>query len=133
MRLKMSILSKLQRLFLREQTKPLSEWFFVRFDEKSVYMRAEPPGKEPWSQEFDWDKVFRVCFKAEDYSVSDGIYIFTTTRAESYMIPTEAAGGNEFWSEILRRKLFDAELAIEAASSTGGLYCWPPETPAAAV
>jgi hypothetical protein len=59
--------------------------------------------------------------------VSDGIYVFTRERPESYVIPTEARGGGELWSEILRRKLFDATLAIEAASSTGGLYCWPSE------
>jgi hypothetical protein len=99
----------------------------VTFDDRSVRVRAEPPGREPWSQEFAWDTVIRVCFKAEDMWVSDGIYVFTSGRPESYVIPTEASGGPEFWSEILRRKLFDAGLSLEAVKSPGGLYCWPPD------
>ena len=59
--------------------------------------------------------------------VSDGIYVFTSERPESYVIPTEASGGQDFWFEILRRQLFDAKLAGEAAASRGGLYCWPPQ------
>jgi hypothetical protein len=122
----MSVLSKVRAWLTRGRPKPLNEWFFVTFDEHAVHMRAEPPRKASWSQSFRWDSVVRICFKAEDLFVSDGIYVFTNERPESYVIPTEAHGGGELWSEILRRKLFDAALAIEAASSTGGLYCWPP-------
>ncbi len=57
---------------------------------------------------------------------SDGIYIFTQSRAEAFVIPTEAHGGQEFWAEILRRGLFDAELAIRAATSVAGDFWWPP-------
>lgn len=126
----MSVFSKVRNFLARRRPKPLNEWFFVSFDEKAVHLRAQPPGKPAWSQDFAWDTVIRVCFKAEDMFMSDGIYVFTSTRPESYVIPTEAHGGGELWSEILRRKLFDAALAIEAARSTGGLYCWPPESPA---
>lgn len=56
---------------------------------------------------------------------SDEIYVFTTQRPESYLIPTEAKGGGELWSEIMRRKLFDPELAIKAVTSIDTLYCWP--------
>jgi hypothetical protein len=122
----MSVLSKVRASLARSRPKPLREWFFVTFDEQAVHIRAEPPGEPAWSQSFQWDAVVRVCFKAEDMFISDGIYVFTTERAESYVIPTEARGGGELWSEILRRKLFDAALAIEAARSAGGLYCWPP-------
>ena len=108
-------------------SRPLDEWFFVTFDGERVSIRAEPPGKEAWSSEFTWRSVERVCFKAEGLDVSDGIYVFTSARPESYAIPIEAKGGAEFWDEILRRKLFDAELAIEAASATSGVFCWPPE------
>ena len=105
----------------------LCDWYVITFDDHAVYLHAEPPGREPWSQQFAWDSVVRVCFEAEDFLASDGIYVFTTQRPESYAIPTEARGGQELWFEILRRKLFDASLAIKAATSTGGLYCWPPE------
>jgi hypothetical protein len=122
-------LAKIRAFFQRRRPKPLSKRFFVSFDETTIHMRAEPPGRPAWSQDFAWDSVVRVCFKAEDVFMSDGIYVFTSQRPGSYVIPTEAQGGVEFWSEILRRKLFDATLAIEAASSSGGLYCWPAEGP----
>jgi hypothetical protein len=102
------------------------KWFQVSFNENGVRIQAQPLGIEPWVQEFRWDAVERICFRAEDLMVSDGIYVFTRGRPESYAIPTEATGGLELWNEILRRGLFDAELAIEAACSDGGIYCWPP-------
>lgn len=108
-------------------SRPLDEWFSVTFDDEQVSIRAEPPGKEAWSDELTWSSIERVCFKAEDLGVSDGIYVFTSARPESYAIPIEANGGLEFWDEILRRKLFDAALAIEAASATDGVFCWPPD------
>ena len=122
----MSVLSKVRALWARGRPKPLHEWFFVTFDAEAVHVRAEPPGRASWSQSFRWDSVVRVCFKAEDVFMSDGIYVFTSERPESYVIPTEAQGGSELWLQILCRELFDPTLAIEAASSTGGLYCWPP-------
>jgi len=48
-------------------------------------------------------------------------------REESYVIPSEADGGPEFWSEVIRRGLFDAELAIEKATQSEGFACYPPE------
>ena len=38
----------------------------------------------------------------------------------------EAVGAQELWFEIINRGLFDAKLAIEAASGVEGkLYSWP--------
>ena len=104
----------------------LPEWFAVTFDDKAVYFDVRPPGKEAWTQQFAWESVQRVCFNAQDFMYSDEIYVFTTQRPERYLIPTEAKGGSELWSEIIRRKLFDAELAIKAATSVEGLFCCPP-------
>ena len=123
----MNIIVQVRAFFRRARPSSHIEWFVVTYDDRAVHLRAEPPGKQPWSQSFAWDSLTRVCFKAEDLFVSDGIYVFTTQRPESYAIPTEARGGRELWFEILRRKLFDANLAIEAACSTEGLYCWPPK------
>ena len=90
--------------------RPVSDWYFVTFDEQLVRIQAQPPGQPAWSQEFRWDSVIRVCFKAEaDMWLSDGIYVFTSHRPQSYAIPTEASGGDALRGEILRRKLFDAE------------------------
>ena len=123
------LLKRFRLLFASRRPKPLNEWFLVTFDAETVRVRAEPPGREAWSEEFTWHSITRVCFKAEGYLLSDGIYIFTTQRAESYVVPTEANGGDELWLEIMRRGLFDAELALEAVRSNAGLYCWPPEGP----
>jgi len=58
--------------------------------------------------------------------MSDGIYIFTDKRPESYAIPMDATGGLELWHEIVRRKLLDAELAAFAMTLLEGeIRCWP--------
>ena len=117
----------LRNLFARflAPSRPIDQWFEVRFDDECVYVSASPPGREPWSQQFRWNEIERICFKAEGFDLSDGIYVFTSQRPESFVIPTEAKGGGRFWLEIIDRKLFDAELAIEAASALSGTFCWP--------
>jgi hypothetical protein len=105
--------------------KRLGEWFVVSHDDAGVHMSVSPPGRQPWQDSFAWSSVQRVCFKCEGLEASDGIYVFTSQRPESYVIPTEAGGGSEIWSEILRRGLFDPELAIRATASVEGLFCWP--------
>lgn len=69
--------------------------------------------------------IIRVCFKAGDLYNPDEVYIFTNERPESYLIPAEASGADALWNEIVWRKLFDAELAIKAASSINELFCYP--------
>ena len=108
----------------------LSEWYFVKFDEKYVYRDLRPPGKDSWKDRCEWSAIIRICFQAGDLYTSDEMYIFVKNREESYLIPTEANGGGELWGEIIGRKLFDAKLAIEIASDVdGGFYCWPEFTP----
>jgi hypothetical protein len=120
------MIQKLRAFLSRRRPKPLSEWCFVTFDEEAIHVRAEPPGRAPWSIDLRWASITRVCFQANDLFASDEIYLFTAARPESWVVPTEASGGGELWQEIIRRALFDPELAIQAASSTGGVYCWPP-------
>jgi hypothetical protein len=88
-------------------------WYQVSFDENTVFLDVNPPGGEGWKDQFQWKDVIRVCFQVGDLWVPDEIYIFTNQRPESYLIPTEADGGLEFWGEIIRRDFFDAELASE--------------------
>ncbi len=102
------------------------DWFAVTYDDEQVQLDVRPPGQEAWTDQFAWTDVHHVAFQAEDFLVSDGIYVFTHGRDNSYAILAEAVGGSELWGEILRRGLFDAELAIEAASATEGLFVWPP-------
>ena len=105
----------------------MHEWFFVTFDDEAVYLKANPPGKAPWEQSFPWESVTRVCFKDEGMFASDGIYVFTSLRPESFVIPTEASGGDSFFGKLVGKGLFPEDLMVKAMKSTdGGLYCWPP-------
>ena len=105
----------------------LSSWFHVKFNNDRIYLNVNPPSSEGWQAEIPWKDIIRVCFKPGDLFESDEIYIFTDKRPESYVIPTEAEGGSELWEEIIDRKVFDAKLAIEALTTTEGIFCWPEE------
>lgn len=109
----------------RRAPEPLSSWYLVRCDDSAVHLDVRPPGREAWSAAIPWDTITRVCFEAEGLDLSDGIYIFTSQRAESHAIPVEASGGHELWTELLRRGLFDAGLAATAMAAADGVFCWP--------
>ncbi len=87
---------------------------------------ASPPGQTAWQAEIPWADIVRVCFKSEGGLQSDGWYIFTKGRPESYPVPVEADGGDALLDALLKRKLFDAKLAIRAASAFNEVFCWPP-------
>jgi hypothetical protein len=104
----------------------LSDWFSVSCDANGVTISASPPGGEAWSDRFAWIDVNRICFKAGGLFDSDEYYVFTASRPESYVIPTEAYGVPAFLDEIMRRGCFPADVALEAATlSEGDLICWP--------
>jgi hypothetical protein len=107
----------------------IRKWYRVTWDSEAVSLDVAPPGSKPWKASFPWSSVSRVCFKGEGLGMSDGIYVFTRLRPESFVIPVESSGGQALWEEILRRRLFDAELAIQAAIAEEGLFCWPPPEP----
>lgn len=109
----------------------VSDWWYVRFDEQTVTHGVNPPKKSNrtgWEQQFLWKDIIRVCYLTEESPVSDGIYVFTSTRKESYVIPIEAKGGTEFWRAIVGRKLSSSDIAQIARSlPVGTLKCTPPE------
>ncbi|MCB0163991.1 MAG: hypothetical protein KDI79_07195 [Anaerolineae bacterium] len=104
----------------------LRDWYSVHFDANAITLRVHPPNEAAWEETLQWKHISRVCFKAADWFESDELYIFTDQRPESYVIPIEADGGQALWGEILDRKLFDAEMAIEASMATNELFCSPP-------
>jgi hypothetical protein len=108
-----------------QEPEPPSSWFLVRWDDTSVHFDVRPPDRDAWHISIQWKAITRVCFRAESYSCSDGIYVFTKGRAESYAVPMDAGGGHEFWDELVRRGLFDAELAAKAMTLVDGVLCWP--------
>jgi hypothetical protein len=123
----MGFLARIKAWRKNRGTKSLDRWFLVSFDDLTVNIRAEPPGKARWTQSFPWSSVTRVCFKDEGPWASDGIYVFTSLRPESFVIPTEASGGSEFFGALVGRGLFPEELMSKAVTATdGGIYCWPP-------
>jgi hypothetical protein len=104
------------------------DWFIVTHDSERITLRVSPPGGEAWDASFRFSEIVRVCFEAEQGMFgSDRLYVFIAGREESYVIPTAAAGGSALFGELVGRSLFDATLAITAATaSEGGLFCWPP-------
>jgi hypothetical protein len=103
----------------------LEQWYQVSFDDRAVYRNVAPPGSQPWSDACTWEKIVRVCFRTGSLFESDEVYIFSSEREESYLIPTEAGGGRELVDELMRRGLFPAELMLEAMATEGQLFCWP--------
>ena len=104
----------------------ISNWFHVSFDVTNVTLKAAPPGGTAWEQSFTWNSIVRVCFKTEGMELSDGLYIFTSQRPESFVVPTEASGGTELLNELMRRKHLPADIVIKASGSPEGtLLCWP--------
>jgi hypothetical protein len=104
----------------------LSQWYHVHFDENLVYREVTPPKGAGWSDQFAFMDIVRVCFLTQDLWAADELYIFTSGRAESYKIPTEADGGRALLDELVRRGLFPAELLIEAVTTEDQLFCYPP-------
>ena len=105
----------------------LSDQYHVTYDTEKIYRNVHPQDGEQWNDNLEWKNIIRVCFKPGNLFESDELYIFTSKRPESYLIPIEADGGLELWNEIIRKELFDAELAIKIATVDDGLYCWPDE------
>jgi len=102
------------------------KWFQVGFDETAIVLEVTPAEREAWTARIEWRRIIRVCFKTGDYFYTcDEIYIFSDERPESFLIPMEAVGAEGLWDEIMRRDLFSAALAIEAASTTDKLFCQP--------
>jgi hypothetical protein len=122
----MNIIKKIKTFYSERNKKlKLENWYSVHWDDEKIFRNVNPPGKKSWNDSLKWADIERVCFNAADLYESDGIYIFVKHREESYAIPTEAKGGAELWQEIISRKLFDAELAINAAGAVNELFCWP--------
>jgi hypothetical protein len=102
------------------KAKAIADWFNVRLDDEGIHLEVEPREPGIMACFLPWRSVTRVCFRAEDFLISDGLYLFTNMRPESYAVPVEAAGGDALLNDLIARKLFPAELAIKAASAMEG-------------
>lgn len=99
-------------------------WFRFWFDEQGVHRQARPLGQPAWADSLAWADIERVCVEMADLFEPDTLYLFSRLRPESYVFPLESEAGQDLLNELIRRQLFDAKLAIEAATG-GGLFCWP--------
>ena len=109
---------------MNEQNR-LDAWYQVSWDDDAVYRSVAPPGGQPWQDQFRWADIVRICFAPGDFLSPDELYFFTRGRAESYLIPLEAAGAAALWGRVIETGLFDADLAIRAATASSGIFCWP--------
>ena len=107
----------------------LADWYQVRCDQTGFTRTAQPPGAEAWSDQVRWADIVRVCLEVEDFVTTEALYVFTNERPESFAIPMQADGGPELLQALIERGLFEAQMAIEAASAEAGLFCWPAEAP----
>jgi hypothetical protein len=104
-------------------------WFVVIIDDQSIQLSVTPPGRPPWRAILPWNSITGVCFEAEGPLVSDSLYLFTSLRPESWVVPVEAVGGTALLKELIHRRLFDPAMAISAMTADQGVFCWPDEHP----
>ena len=98
------------------------DWYHVTFDAQGLARDVRPPGREAWQDTVAWGDIARVCLEMEGFLGSDSLHIFTRLRPAAYTLPLAAPRVSEVLSELIRRGLYDAELAIQAAASEG-LFC----------
>jgi hypothetical protein len=102
------------------------DWFHIELRDDVVHIHVAPPGSESWSAAFALADIERVVFEAGSTLTSDTLYVFVRGRDASYTIPTMAVGGSAFFGALMDRGLFDAQLAIRAATADEGeLFFWP--------
>jgi hypothetical protein len=99
----------------------------VAWDDEAVHVRVIQDLEPFWNQDFRWAEVRRVCIKDEGLSAPDIIFIGLVGREKPAFVFSEAKNGPEFIGELVKRGLFPVELLAEAmGSSSGDIYCWPP-------
>ena len=104
------------------------KWFEVDYDAENITISRRKLVVLKSVIVIQWSRIIRICFLAGDHIKFDELYLFTDERPESYVIPMDSFGGLQLWGEIIKRGLFDAELAIKAASAfSDELLCWPQE------
>ena len=105
----------------------MSESLAVEFDEIGFRVRVLRALEPVWNQEVRWDNVKRICWKDGGMLSSDIVYVSRINPDTVAVVPTEAAGGAEFFGELCSRGLFPEHVWREAMGNTsGGLFCWPP-------
>ncbi len=100
-------------------------WIKVSFDEQQFIVEYEDLEGKNWVQTFQWSTITKICFKSYDYSAPHFLYIFFSDNEMKCIIPIHENGGEAFWAEVKKRKLFDPRNAIVADTSIPEYNCWP--------
>ncbi len=101
-------------------------WIEVLFDENEFIVQYEKPEEDNWTKTFSWKNIIKICYKSYDYGAPDFLYIFFEKNNNKCTIPIHENGGEDFWEEVKRRKLFNPQYAITADTSAYSEYnCWP--------
>lgn len=107
---------------------PVKDQLLVTFDDTRVTIKVIRDLDESWNQTFNWNDVRRICVQDGGMWGSDMVYVSLTGSGETIAVPTEAAGGSEFYKAFRERGLFPDEVAVKAIRETEGrTHCWPPE------
>ena len=110
-----------------KRRKPLKDLVSVDWDADSVMVKAHPPMSPDWNQQFRWQDIVRVCFKDEGMWSSDILFLTISGRDKPCVVLAESRGGAAFIGQLVDRGLFPVAISKRAiASSSGGMYCWPP-------
>ncbi|WP_343632687.1 hypothetical protein [Roseateles sp.] len=106
---------------------PVADRISIDFDDTEFRVHRHD-GETPTSSEhFQWKDVTRVCFIDAGLYNSDVILIEVRGREQPIGIPTECAGGTEFFGKLCDSGLFPEEVSLKAVRETGGrTHCWPP-------
>lgn len=100
---------------------------WVAFDDDSVSISAEPPGREAWSYTLRWDDIVALKFQGQRALESDDVYIWTNLEGRSLVVPADCCGGSDFIDELITRGYFESEAFTEAMLTPYGSYIWPEE------
>lgn len=96
----------------RQGTLPTYRKFFIKVNQKAVQSNIK------------WSHISQVCFYSKGLYNPAEMKLVESFR-NTYIIPIDTKGGNELWTEIINRGLFDKELATEVMVSAIGEYCSP--------
>ena len=99
-------------------------WINVLFDKDEFVVKYENPDQDNWIKTFYWKDIIKICFKSYDYGAPNFLHIFFENN-NSCIIPIHENGGEDFWKEVKRRKLFDPRYAITADTSVSQYHCYP--------
>ena len=110
---------------IKRFNEPLKKWYWVVFDEHKITIKASPPGRDPWEQSVEWNRVIRVLFQGNGLEGSDEVIFWSDERPEGYVVPTECNGGSEIVNDLISRGYFASQKFTDAVLSPYGEYCWP--------